>query len=301
MTTTSHLLQDILSGKKSVNGKLVNLLGVQVQRTLAAHVFHRLRRRHPASVSMARAQVEELRQEGIVLWHDFLPPGTFAELQHEHEIFLAAQNTARLTYDHGPNRLVTVPVDSIDAGSMPATHRFLSEPRLISLLEAAESRDLETVPAYRALEHLVQGPDDGNTDPETRLHSDVFFPCHKAWLYLSDVELAHGPFVYVKRSHRISLTKLCHVYWESCTRNEGSRRIDAVELARLGLRETVVTCAKNTLVVADVSGYHRRLRGLPGNERGAVHINLRGNPFEVSLGRTGFRRSNPILARDMNA
>jgi hypothetical protein len=299
VTRMPYLLQDILSGKKAVNGTLLNLLGVQVQRTLAAHVLHRLRRRDPATDSMTRAQVEELRREGIVVWHDFLPTGTFAELQREHETLLTARNTARLTYHHGPNRLATVPVDGIDTGRIPATHRFLSEPRLLSLLEAAESRDLEAFPAYRVLEQLVQGPDDGSTDPETRLHSDVFFPCHKAWLYLSDVELAHGPFAYVKRSHRISLTKLCHVYWESCTRNEGSRRIDAVELARLGLRETVVTCAKNTLVVANVSGYHRRLCGRPGNERRAVHINLRGNPFEVSHGRTPFPPSNPI--RDMNA
>jgi len=290
----SHLLQDILSGKKSVNGTLLNLLGVQVQRTLAAHVLHRLRRRDPATDSMTRAQVEELRREGIVLWHDFLPTEHFAQLQHEHDALLADADVARLTFRHGPNQLAVMPVRDVDAGRIPATYRFLSEPRLLSILDAAESRDLTVDPGHRALEQLVQGPDDGSVDPETRLHSDIFFSCHKAWLYLSDVEQAHGPFAYVKRSHLLSLARLRHVYRESCGKNEGSRRIDPVELDELGLCETVVTCPRNTLVIADVSGYHRRLRGLPGRERRAVHISLRADPFDFSRGRTTRARSNAI-------
>jgi hypothetical protein len=83
----------------------------------------------------------------------------------------------------------------------------------------------------------------------------------------------------VKRSHRVSLTQLYYIYQESCTRNAGSRRIACEELERLGLQETIVTCPKNTLVIANVSGFHRRVRGRPGCRRYAVHVSLRVNPF----------------------
>ena len=149
---------------------------------------------------------------------------------------------------------------------LPYTYKFLTEPRLHAILEAAEKRPLGYLAGHRVLERLIQGPvGEPEDDPETELHNDTYFSNHKAWLYLNDVEMENGPFVYVKRSHRLSPTQLYYVYRESCTRNQGARRVARDELERLGLQETIVTCPKNTLVIANVFGFHRRLRGRPGS------------------------------------
>jgi hypothetical protein len=48
-------------------------------------------------------------------------------------------------------------------------------------------------------------------DPQTALHSDISYPSMKAWLYLTDVALEDGPFVYVPGSHRATPARLA---WE---------------------------------------------------------------------------------------
>ena len=47
--------------------------------------------------------------------------------------------------------------------------------------------------AIACLEHLIQGPAHESVDPESELHSDIFFTTHKVWFYLSDVRLESGP------------------------------------------------------------------------------------------------------------
>jgi hypothetical protein len=270
-------LRQTVSSDKVVESKLLNLLGVQVQRTLAARLIYNLRR---VSVDTAvKDKVDELSCEGIVVLPDFLPPDHFEGIRREY-LTLFDENANKLTvYRHGPNTYELALIRDFDASVLPYTYKFLAEPRLHAILEAAEKRPLNCLSGHRALERLIQGPGGEQEDPETELHSDTFFTNHKAWLYLSDVEMENGPFVYVKRSHRLTLTKLYHIYKESCTRNTRSRRIVRDELERLGLQETIVTCPKNTLVIADVHGFHRRVRGRPGCRRYGVHMSLRVNPF----------------------
>jgi hypothetical protein len=269
-------LRQIVGTNKVVDSKLLNLLGVQVQRTLAARLIYNLRR---VSVDKAiKNKVDELKREGIVLWTDFLPPDHFEGIRREY-LPLLDENADKLTvYRHGPNTYEMAHIRDFDASVLPYTYKFLADSRLHAILEAAEKRPLGYLAGHRVLERLIQGPA-GEEDPETELHSDTYFTNHKAWLYLSDVERENGPFVYVKRSHRLTPTQLYYVYKESCTRNHGSRRIARDELERLGLKETIVTCPKNTLVIANVFGFHRRVRGRPGCRRYAIHVSHRVNPF----------------------
>jgi hypothetical protein len=270
-------LRQVVSGDKTVDSKLLNLLGVQVHRTLVSRLIYNLRQ---VDVDQAvHDRVDELRREGIVLWPNFLQPDHLEGIWREcAPIF--EEHAAKLTvFRYGPNTYEAANVRKFDASALPYTHKFFAEPRLHAILQAAEKRPLHCLSGNRVLERLTQGPVNGQEDGETELHSDIFFTNHKAWLYLNDVEMDHGPFVYVKRSHRVSLTKLYYIYKESCTRNQGSRRIAPEELERLGLQETIVTCPKNTLVLANVAGFHRRLRGRPGFQRHAVHVSLRVNPF----------------------
>jgi hypothetical protein len=114
------------------------------------------------------------------------------------------------------------------------------------------------------------------------LHIDTFFNTHKAWLYLSDVTAADGPFVYVPGSHRLDPRRLIGDYLGSllpAPDYAGSRRIAAKELVARGLEEKVYTCVANTLVIANTTGYHRRLKGRAGNVRMAVQLGCRFHPF----------------------
>jgi hypothetical protein len=270
-------LKEALSGDKVVNSKLLNLLGVQVQRTLAARLIYNLRR-GPVDHAV-KDKIDELRREGLVIWPDFLPPDHFAGLQREYLPLLDGHADQLTVYQHGPNTYEIAQIRNYDESVLPHTYKFLAEPRLQALLEGAERRPLHRLSGHRVLERLIQGPDGEKEDPETILHSDTFFTNHKAWLYLSDVDMDNAPFVFVRRSHHVTPTRLYYIYKESCAGNRGSRRIARDEVEQLNMQETTVICPKNTLVIANVAGFHRRVRGRPGCRRYAVHVSLRVNPF----------------------
>jgi hypothetical protein len=256
----------------------MNRLGIQVARTIGARVVYNAR---PVPVDASIIdQVNEIKREGMVLLHDFLPPDQFEAMKQEC-LRLLEENPDKIADKYqGPTRNEAVMITGdLPKTGFPNIYKFYDDPRLRGIMSAAEKRPISEANSYYALERLTQGPMDDQIDPETILHSDIFFNTHKAWLYLDDVTLEHGPLVYVKGSNRIRALQLSGVYKESCDINTGSRRVEKEELDRLGLEETVVLCPKNTLVIANTFGYHRRLRGAPGFQRHAVHMMLRSHPF----------------------
>ncbi len=262
----------IPSATKSVDSRVLNLAGTQVARTLAARVIQRSRR----WPEPANPDVLELRRSGVLMIPGFLPPAEFAALQKECAAVLADQAIPRSSREHGRNEL-----EQIDAlplcGGRPALRAFLENERLRSLIEGAERRRIEPLAGHRVIERLVQ-KEGFAPDLETALHIDTFFHTHKVWLYLSEVSLKQGPLVYVPGSHRLTWRHLAQGYRASLA-GKKSRRIAYEEVVAHGLEEVVYTCPPNTLLVANTAGYHRRLPGVPGQERLAVQLSYRFNPF----------------------
>ncbi|HEX3228085.1 MAG TPA: hypothetical protein VHQ95_03925, partial [Pyrinomonadaceae bacterium] len=205
----------------------------------------------------------------------------FERTQQECRKLLAERPDKLTNLVFGLNLLERAKILSVGESQLPNVYRFLANPEMHAILEAVEKRSLDSYFASGRPEvnRLTQGAATDQQDPETELHCDIFFNTHKVWLYLTDVEIKDGPFVYVKRSHRLTLNQFRHIYNESRRQNIGSRRISLDEFQRAGLQETIVTCTKNTLVIANTYGYHRRLCGQSGGKREAIHIHLRVNPF----------------------
>lgn len=286
--TFARGLTRVPTGDKMIENRLLNVLGVQVVRTVAARVMYNIR---PVSVDpLIRDRIAELRREGVTVWPDFLPREAFDAVRCEFLAILDLARTGVRDEQHGRNRLELM--DVLELGErLPATCSVLAASPLLMLLEAAEKRPLKSLRANATLERLVQGAGNGDPDPQVRLHSDAFYNTHKAWLYLTDVTPDAAPLVYVRRSHRVTAALLGHAYRASYRFTRGddhSRRISAEEVSDGGLHETVFTCGANTLVVANTCGYHRRLDGRPGATRDALHVSLRANPFTAA-----FRRDAP--------
>ncbi len=285
MSLKSSPIVRIVSRDKAIKSRFLNVLGVQVLRTVAGRSIYNLR---PTFVDETiKSYVEEVKSEGVVVVTDFLPTDHFDAVRKEYLQIFESHSRELKVLKHGPNTLEVAALRNFGESLLSnATKYFFHNTRLIAILEALEKHRLNfsSYSAFhRAFERLTQGSS-GEKDPETELHSDIFYNTHKAWLYLDDVQMEDGPLVYVKRSNRLSLTQLYYVYKESCMENNGSRRIIPSELERLGLKETVFTCPKNTLVIANTFGYHRRLRGQPGRRRPAIHVSLRTNPFRLLWG-----------------
>lgn len=274
-------LVQTFTGAKLVNNRLLNRMGLQVARTYAARWLYNLR---PTPIDSAnRSQIQsylnQLRREGMVVIENFFPADDFRELKAEC-LELLAQNEDRLTKKmHGPTEYSIAPIKDFPEARQTYINKFYADPRLFALMQAAEKTRFKMARAHRAVERVRQGKETTLGDPETELHSDIFFHTHKAWLYLTDVHPQDAPLVYVKGSHRLTAAQAKHIYQHSCNPTTPSRRVTADELKAMGWQEMALECKQNTLVVANVCGYHRRSVGQPGGERISLHCSIRLQPF----------------------
>ena len=256
----------LFSRDKVIDSRVLNMMGAQVFRTLVARVaYHSRRVEVPEEVAN---EVAELKREGMVAVRDFLSPEHFDRVRAECA-WLDRQQDQIATFRHGPTTLEAIAIRNFSERVLPSIYGFYNDPRLRGIVTAAEQRPVNLTEAGER-EYLTHGESGGDADPQTELHSDIFFNTHKAWFYLDDVRTEDGPLAYVKGSHRLTLARLGFVYRDSWKREPGSdpsRRISPEEQRRLKVQETVVTCPRNTLVVVNTCGYHRRLQGQPGRTR----------------------------------
>ena len=267
---------DMLSSKKTVSISYLNRLGIQAFRVWLAEKRYSLR---PKSQDEdVKDYMEQLSRDGIIVIPDFLPAEDFALLENECYEALKKEERSNIRQD-GPNMYTNI--GSAKLGEYPAIMKALRDKRIEKFFTAAERRNVDLSKITTLLSCLIQGEDNGTTDPETNLHEDTFFNTHKAWLYISDVDLPQAPFVYVKGSNQNDRTDRINKIREySISGNVlKSRRIPDEELAELGLEESVFKAKKNTFVLANTLGFHRRLRGVAGNERVALAYSARYNPF----------------------
>lgn len=169
--------------------------------------------------------------------------------------------------------------------ALPHASAAIRDPHLVSLSSMAAG--FRTRPSRFWLYETVQGDEAVGPDLQKELHRDTFHSTIKLWLFLDDVRPEHGPFEYVLRSHRATVSRL---RWERaraierCQRDPKSRggafRIREEELAALGLDAPVsLPVRANTLVLADTRGFHRRGHAPKGAYRLALHASLRSWPF----------------------
>ncbi len=266
---------------KFIKNPLLNAMGAQVARIVAAQAIYRLRRGKPVDTELDE-YLGKLQREGYVAIPDFLPPAEFAALRDESLAALRSPDTPKADLFHGQTRVRRILLKGAMTTALPTASRVTADSRIAALLSAIEKRPVLASRCHRAIEEVTHGPL-SVPDPENSLHSDTFHNTHKAWLYLSDVGEREGPLAFVPGSHRIDgpLLGANHRYYAGIHRSKlpASRRIEAAEVEQRKLREISFAVPANTLVIANTFGYHRRLRGAEGAQRFALHVSVRTQPF----------------------
>ena len=272
----------------------LNRLGLHPARIALSDALTEVRRR--IAGTYAEAACRTLCRDGVVVVQEFLPRARFEAVRGE---ALARVESAARTRSleslgdrgFGPKREFRGGFDRWDGGTLNR-YLFIDE-TIPETLAAARSLarlgGMSMGSGHRAgkvvIYQTVHGRDEDNHDIQKDLHRDTFHRAAKLWYFLTDVELEHGPFCYVEGSHRMTLARY---RWEhacamrSCNTHSAhsSFRIDETELLRLGLpKPKLMTVRANTLVLADVRGFHKRGAGKPGAQRVALYSGIRKNPF----------------------
>jgi hypothetical protein len=255
----------LLTGTKSfadnpiLGSAALNRHGLHVRRLLLAHRLAAMRRRKLTARISAddRAAFE---RNGFLIKPDFLPAELFQELLAEVK---SHRGPGRETLQ-GDTVTRRIALDPRTLEKLPAVRKAIELPDFQGITRYVNSFDVEPMFYLQTiLTHVRKGP----PDPQLKLHADAFQPSVKAWLFLTDVEERAAPFMFVPGSHRPTEARL---KWEKsmsiAVSNEGERlsrrgsfRIDPSELAALELPPPQAIPVKaNTLVVADMYGFHAR-------------------------------------------
>jgi len=281
-----HLLSIFTTAKSFRNpvigSRLLNRLGLHVGRMIAAHAIYQLRQFLLFS-SIAKEDRETFDRDGFLIKNNFLPADQYEALMRQIREYDGCAREVK----EGDTLTRRLLLSDEVSGNFPAYRDLTDNPEYTRLL--AYTSAMNEYPST-FLERIIHGAIDGAPDPQKALHKDTFHPTMKAWLFLEDVKPANGPFHYIPGSHRLSWTRIKWEYHESIRRSTptedkrhslgGAFRPTADDAKALGLAEPIALLVKkNTLVIADTMGFHKRGHADPGQQRIAIWVNSRVNPF----------------------
>ena len=271
----------IFTTDKLIKSPFLNKIGLQIWRIKLADLIFRLKAKHVND--KYDTEISNYLHNGYIKFDEFLSPKEFAEVKSECVLIKETEDWRKYGRKDGPNQIFMFDLNKLDRKKYPAIFKFLNHEKLIAIFSGAEKKQIKLDDGRVAIQfqYLIQGEEDGTHDPETDLHADTFFNTNKAWLYLDDVKMENGPFVYVPKTNKVNLpNRINREYSYSLEKNaKGSRRVTQVEMVELGLEEKIFTCQANTLVMANTLGYHKRFRGKAGYDRLTLAISVRFNPF----------------------
>lgn len=279
-------LAQLATGAKSfrdnplIGSRRLNARGLHAARVKLAYGLA-MRRRARLARLLDPADRAAFDRDGFLMKQDFLPPEAFAALRD------AVLNHAAPAREMVQGDTITrrIALDPAFLAAVPPARALLRHPLWRSAIRYAGSFDAEPL-AY--VQTILARRHDAPPDPQTDLHADTFHPTVKAWLFLTDVEEADGPFRYVPGSHRLTAGRLA---FERATALKapggvdhlsarGSFRADESALAAIGLPPArSFPVPANTLVVADTFGFHARQRATRGSTRVEIWAYGRRNPF----------------------
>src|SRR5436853_3282849 len=293
MASVARALADRFRGlsdapRHFVGSPLLNRLGLQVLRVLGAYLVYSLRprHRHPEVAEYERA----LQTDGIVAIPNFFSEEQFRRIEWAYQEW---EKSGTLTVDHGGRMpkitLVNGALGDFEGEPARALEEALAGNEvIIKLVESVLRRKIGERPSlfYQHL-HLPERERD-DTEVEGVLHADRFYPCAKICFYMNDNQEDSGAYVYCPGSHRLTWARLRHDYEfsvrearmryygagavPSSVLERGRNAVSAESRRRMRLNEVSIVGRKNTLVVSNNMGFHRRGTMQAGHDRKQIRI-----------------------------
>lgn len=268
-----------------IGSKLLNSLGLHVIRLVAAHYIFKFRQLFFV-LGVSKEDRKSWNQNGFIKKENFMPQELFEQVIAE----VNSTRAAARQCVQGDTVTWRIFIDDKVLESHPALKKLANEKKFQRLLSYASGR-LERPMMY--VQQIRNQHVSGGADPQKNFHSDTFQPTMKAWLFLEDVPQSKGPFNYIKGSNRLTLKRIKWEYKKSVTAaklkdgysEKGSFRASEADLAEMGLGElTEFVVRKNTLVVGNTHGFHRRGDSDGKATRLEIYCSSRVNPFSPFIG-----------------
>jgi len=286
----ASILDYIFSKNHILPSALANKIGIPVIRTLVSDILIKLRRFK--NFRTKTVYEKQLINDGIVVIPNFLPSEEFKKLKEEYNhIFLNSQSFK--TIKKGSLKVEIHPMTNLESNNFQMMKNFSKNKELIRLISVGEGvKPSEQIKKFN-LENSYFGDPKADTDLNVRFHCDVHFDSHKVLYYLSDVTEEDGPFIYCKKSHKNNFKRLYYEfkrgllndankdYWR--IEDHLDKKFFANYFRKLLKQEYKIVSPENTLIIANVHGFHKRGKALNKKKRAIIRIANRYNPLGPSI------------------
>ncbi|MDP5138701.1 phytanoyl-CoA dioxygenase family protein [Rheinheimera baltica] len=243
--------------------------------------------------------LRQFQRQGFLSITHFLPNDQFIALQQEVHECIARKDMQhpigtsdeqgfgkKQFFDGGFDRFDGTTLNrfyDIDSRT-PILNAFKQNSQLLRLLSCLTgmNMNLKQLQLYK----VVHGAELGNPDIQKDWHRDTFQPAVKMWYFTDEVTDDNGPFEYLPGTQRMSNVRQRWEYQQSVAaaakKAGGSFRIGQSDACDMyNTKPERFTVPANTLVLADIRGFHRRGTGRPGAERISLYANFRPHPFKI--------------------
>ncbi len=263
-----------------IGSALLNRCGLHVIRMLLSHFSMHIRMLM-LSVGISAEDRRQYFKQGYLVKENYLPEDEFAYLEKESRIFDEEIREARQG-DTLTHRAVLSP-DILTRYPIMEGILFSKSFQRLARFTSGHLRD----PLYY-LEEIKNQYCKGHLDPQKMFHHDTFHPSMKCWLFIDDVAENSGAFTFIPQSHRLNWKRIKWEYKMSITAKgaknkitaRGSTRYSDDDLVELDLPAPLAfTVKKNTFVLVNVFGIHRRGDSIGKSTRLALWGDSRTNPF----------------------
>ena len=294
--TDDNILEAIYSSEKIIKNSTLVKKGIYPYRALLSEKTVEYRRKKLNLQN--NPYFKEWDENGIIIIEDFIPTQNFLNIQSQ----LNNEKKSGLVLDLSTHSDFAKIVQMCLATSELTDNDGKKYLNLLGI-------DKYKVSSYTlGSEYIIHEPN----DDQVNLHSDIFHPNLKIWLYINDCNIDNGPYSFVFKSHKKTPKMLEFIHkqgliWDkgvdhpdffkynasalaigsprvlrskNCT-NENMDEINK-ELEKLDLPPVTIIKAKaNTIIFTDTTGFHARGYAKPGSERYSLRNAFRINPFII--------------------
>jgi hypothetical protein len=240
------------------------------------------------------ACVSDIDEHGIAVVENFLHQTTFDEVKNEFDRAFEKESL-RPYKDNESARLLRsqILLSDLAAAAPRISECFQRNDWLNSIASATVRRRISRTPDVHLDWYQCGDLTAIDNDIENILHADLHTATVKMFFYLEDVNESNGAFVYAKGSHRLTFGRLRHEY-EFSVRQARLKKGLAVDGSllesrgkvirniihpkyrqQMGIRESPLCVRKNTLVIANNMGFHRRGEFTCNQPRKSIQVNYR--------------------------
>ena len=251
-------------------GKILNLLGYSVFKSILFSLFEKFKKLFKPNFSTIYTKyLMDLENNGFVVIENFMNDEDFEKFKTELDNYIKKKSKNYSESFSLP--LMTMLENKINSKILKKYFYNQSELyNLICYLSGLKSNFFPNIEFnfLKSKKNVGIGFNDG----QHNLHYDVTYSSFKGILYLEDTNFKNGAFEYLKQSHKFTIKRLIIEYLNSISK-------DMKKLSELTKKNSdkimSVEGKKNSLIIMNAKGFHRRGLFHEDTRRSTVFIDFR--------------------------